>query len=276
MHACCPAPHDCATLRVSSRRAGSRDRRPAPVRAGATVADVTRREPPYPMRMYFAGVDLAWAGRNPTGVAVARRRRPAGAPRRRSRRRRRPGRAGALRRRATAWSPSTRRWWSPTPPDSGPPRRRSTATSAGSRPARTRPTPPSPSSPTATRGADGRRACGLDMDPRSPAAAARHRGLPASGDRGAVPVGANAEIQGQTGPQPRPAAVAAAAADGRHRKAGARRGAVARRKPRRLDRDCAARSPSRNARAISAAPKIPSTPWSAPTWRCTPSAAPTA
>src|ERR1700759_2620027 len=24
----------------------------------------------YPLRMYFAGVDLAWAGRNPTGVAV--------------------------------------------------------------------------------------------------------------------------------------------------------------------------------------------------------------
>jgi predicted RNase H-like nuclease len=25
---------------------------------------------PYPRRMYFAGVDLAWAGRNPTGIAV--------------------------------------------------------------------------------------------------------------------------------------------------------------------------------------------------------------
>jgi predicted RNase H-like nuclease len=29
-----------------------------------------RAEPPYPVRVYFAGVDLAWAGRNPTGVAV--------------------------------------------------------------------------------------------------------------------------------------------------------------------------------------------------------------
>ncbi|RFZ54244.1 hypothetical protein MSS2_02833 [Mycobacterium marinum] len=30
----------------------------------------TRMRPPYPGQVYFAGVDLAWAGRNPTGVAV--------------------------------------------------------------------------------------------------------------------------------------------------------------------------------------------------------------
>ncbi len=30
----------------------------------------TRMRPPYPGQVYFAGVDLAWAGRNPTGLAV--------------------------------------------------------------------------------------------------------------------------------------------------------------------------------------------------------------
>lgn len=38
------------------------------------MTDVTpqhiRRGPPYPGQMYFVGVDLAWAGRNPTGVAA--------------------------------------------------------------------------------------------------------------------------------------------------------------------------------------------------------------
>ena len=77
------------------------------------------------------------------------------------------------------------------------------------------------------------RALGLDMDPRSSARAARHRGLPASGDRGAVPAGANPQVQGQTRPRPRPAQVGAAAADGRHREARARHGAAARRRPRR-------------------------------------------
>ena len=76
----------------------------------------------------------------------------------------------------------------------------------------------------------------LDIDPESTSRTARHRGVPASGDGRAVPARPNAEVQVEAGPQLRPAALGAAAADGPRRVAGAGDPAAAGHRSRRMDR----------------------------------------
>ena len=75
-------------------------------------------------------------------------------------------------------------------------------------------------------------ALNLEVRPAVSRAATRHRGLPARGDGGAVSAGAHAEVQGQTRPRRRAAQVGAAAADGRRRDARARRSAATCHRPR--------------------------------------------
>jgi predicted RNase H-like nuclease len=54
-------------LRASPPRRYAAGGCPTARRSAARIVAIRAQ---YPLRMYFAGVDLAWAGRNPTGVAV--------------------------------------------------------------------------------------------------------------------------------------------------------------------------------------------------------------
>ena len=191
------------------------------------MACYVRGRTPYPERMYFAGVDLAWAGRNPTGVAVLDSQ----------------GRLvhiGAVRDDAevlAALRPYVQGdclvgFDAPLVVTNATGQRPAEAAlnrdfrrfEAGAHPANTG----KPEFADVPRAARLARALGLDMDPRSAAARRAIEVYPAPGDGGAVPAATHAEVQGQTRPEHRPAQIGAGAADGRPRGPRARRGAVTR------------------------------------------------
>ncbi len=170
--------------------------------------------------MYFAGVDLAWAGRNPTGVAVI-------------------DSAGELvsvgavhddDEILAALDPYVRgeclvAFDAPLVVNN--PTGQRPAETALNRDFRRFQAGTHPCNTGKPEFADGPRAARLAAalgGPAFAAAPARHRGLPARRDRRPVRVAANPEIQGQARPQPGAAQVRAAAADGGRGAAGARPG----------------------------------------------------
>ena len=151
--------------------------------------------------VYFVGVDLAWAGRNPTGIAVL------DAEGRLVRIHAARDDADVL----AAVRPYTQGdclvgfdaplvVTNPTGqrPAEAALNRDFRRFEAGTHPCNTG-KPEFADGPRAARLA---KALDLDIDPQVAGRKASHRGVPARGDGGAVPVGTHAEVQGQAGPRP--------------------------------------------------------------------------
>ena len=229
---------------------------------------------PRRMSTYFVGVDLAWGERKPTGLAVLDddgHLVHVSAPPTDEAIVRGPG---AVRRRATAWSPSTRRWWSQ--------RDRQPALRGRAqprlRPVRRRRAPvqhrASRSSPTEPRGARLARRARTSTSTRGRGRARRAIEVyPHPATVALFRLGRTLKYKNKPGPQPRRSSATSCS-----RWSATSRACADAPTPLHLDRPRAvARAGRRGSRrparkATCAAPRTRSTPWSAPTSRCSPSA----